>query len=108
MAVLNRDDYLSKIRGRLGDELTDDDIQLMEDMTDTFDDFDNRIKENGDWKSKYEENDRAWRQKYIDRFTGATDSGVDFVENPSGAETDEVAEDEYIGMLSYDDLFKGE
>lgn len=106
MAVLGRDDFLSKIKGRLGEELSDEDIAFMEDMTDTYDNFDSRIKENGDWKAKYEENDKAWREKYIERFTGATDSGTDFVENPSGADTDEAEETEYIGMLSYEDLFK--
>ena len=108
MAVLERDDFLARIKGRLGDELSDEDISLMEDMTDTFDDFDSRLKENGNWKSKYEENDKAWRKKYIDRFTGATDSDVDFTENPSGADTNESEETEYIGMMSYEDLFKGE
>lgn len=107
MAVLNRDEYLNRIRTRLGEELTDDDIALMEDMIDTFDDFNTKLTDSTDWKSKYEENDKAWRQKYIDRFTGASETGVDFVENPSGSNTNEKEEDEYLGMLSYDDLFKG-
>lgn len=102
MAVLNRDEYLNRIRTRLGEELTDEDISLMEDMTDTFDYFNTKLNDSTDWESKYEENDKAWRQKYIDRFTG-----VDSDENPSGGKTDEKEEEEYLGMLSYDDLFKG-
>lgn len=103
MAVLNRDDYMSRIRGRLGDDLTDDDMAFMEDMTDTFDDHESRISGAGDWQARYTE----LRQKYIDRFTSASDSGVDFVENPSGADTNEETDDEYTGPMSYEELFKG-
>lgn len=46
-----------------------DDIEYLafcEDLADSLND------DTEDWKSKYEENDKAWRQRYRDRFEQTT------------------------------------
>lgn len=76
MAVRGRDEILAALRSRIGDDTSDDALSLIEDFSDTFNDYEARVGE--DWKSKYEENDRTWRQKYRDRFfqTPSNDEGV--------------------------------
>lgn len=64
--VLNREDFLKRIKEKIGDDTSDESISFVEDMTDTFDSF--STKETEDWKKKYEENDRDWREKYTKRF----------------------------------------
>lgn len=59
---------LEALRAKIGDSTDDADLKLLEDVSDTMDDFEQRIKDSGDWKTKYEENDKAWKEKYRDRF----------------------------------------
>lgn len=102
MAILSREDYIARVRARIGEEVSDEDITFIEDLTDTYDDMAAQAAGVGDWEAKYNE----LKQKYIDRFTSAADSPADIVDVADGADLDEAAEDEYIGMLSYDELFE--
>ena len=68
MAVVSKEDLLNRITAFIGEDKNDDMITLVEDVTDTFDDFDNKTKDATNWKQKYEENDKNWREKYISRF----------------------------------------
>lgn len=68
MSVKTREEILESLRGRFGEEPTDDDIAMLEDITDTFTDFEEKTSDATNWKNKYEENDKAWRKKYSDRF----------------------------------------
>lgn len=66
--VKSKDEILSTISAVIGENNSEDAITLLEDITDTLDDYDARTKDSTAWKQRYEENDRAWRQKYKDRF----------------------------------------
>lgn len=66
--VKSKDDILSTISAVLGENNSEDAITLLEDITDTLDDYETRTKDSTAWKQKYEENDKSWRQKYKDRF----------------------------------------
>lgn len=66
MAVLSKEDLITKLTGSFGENLSDDNLALLEDVSDTIDSF----KDVEDWKSKYEENDASWRKRYKDRFEG--------------------------------------
>lgn len=69
MAVRTKEEIMEIIRKRIGDSTTDADIKIIEDVSDTLADYEAKIKGDGvDWKTKFEENDAAWRQKYKDRF----------------------------------------
>lgn len=74
MAVKTKEEILSSIKGLLADDASDESIALLEDISDTFDEQKTKTDAE-DWKKKYEENDREWRQKYRDRFfsTGSED-----------------------------------
>lgn len=68
MAVKTMSEILDSIKARIGDDTSDEAIGFIEDITDTMNDMETRANESTDWKSKYEENDREWRQKYTERF----------------------------------------
>lgn len=100
MATLNREDFISRLQERIGEDNSDEAISFIEDMTDTFDDMNTRLNDSTDWKSKYEENDKAWRDRYRERFSS------------SGAEDDNLGgnlggeEDEPKAPKTFEDLFE--
>ena len=97
MAVRTKDELLEIIKGRIGDDSSDETISFLEDITDTLSDYEEKAtnSDTEDWKTKYEENDKMWREKYRERFFSKT------------VEKDEDFEDEdEIKSLSYDDLFE--
>ena len=101
--VIGKDELLQRIMERIGDDTSDDAISMIEDATDTINDYETRLADETDWKAKYEENDRNWRQKYIDRFNGKVESDADFVEEPKDADETIL---EYEKPKTYDDLFE--
>ena len=72
MAVRTRDEILAAIRSRLGEDTSDDALTIIEDIDDTFKDYETRTGE--DWKSKYDELDAQWRKRYRDRFFQKADN----------------------------------
>ena len=76
--VRTKEEILNSIKAKIGDSTEDADLALLEDLLDTYDDLTNRVTQAGDWKSKYEENDKAWKQKYRDRFfNGEADKEIE-------------------------------
>lgn len=106
MAVISREDLLNKLKTRLGDDTSEEAISMVEDFTDTISDYEKRISESGDWKTKYDENDKKWRERYMSRFFGDSESVTDSeVVDAPGAKPVQDLEDEKV---TYDDLFKKE
>lgn len=68
MAIVSKEDLIKRLSEKFGDDNSDEVIQLTEDLSDTLNDFDSRINDTEDWKTKFEENDNMWRKKYKDRF----------------------------------------
>lgn len=68
MAVRTREEILESIRNIVGDSTDDNTLQVLEDVTDTFTDFENKTANQTDWEAKYKENDEGWRKKYAERF----------------------------------------
>lgn len=91
--IKTKDDLMELIKSRLPEDMSDDDISFLEDITDTVNDFENRAKDSTDWKAKYEENDREWKQKYTERF---------FNKDP---EPEPEPEPEPVAPKTFDDLF---
>lgn len=102
MAVKTKDELLEIIKERIGDDTSDETISFIEDITDTLSDYEEKAtnSDTEDWKTKYEENDKMWREKYRERFFSKT------VEK----EDEDFEDEDEIKSLSYDDLFeeKGE
>lgn len=97
MAKLTRDVYLERLKTLIGEDASDDNIALLEDFTDTYDELSNSEQE--DWKQRYEDNDAQWRKKYRDRFFNSEDNGDDF-EKPNPAPEPNPAL-----QITIDDLF---
>lgn len=76
MAVKTRDEILEAVRERIGEDTSDEAISLLEDVTDTFTDYETRVADKTDWKTKYNELDASWRKKYMERFSGKTGEEV--------------------------------
>lgn len=100
--ILTKEELISRIRERIGDSTSDEDIALLEDAADTLDDYDQRA-DGENWREKYDELDKTWRQKYIDRFNGKVESDSDFVEEPADADETVL---EYEAPKTYEDLFE--
>ena len=70
MAVLNKEQFLARLQERIGEDTSDEAMTFIEDMTDTFNDMETRSNGQSDeqWKQKYTELDKSWREKYKARF----------------------------------------
>ena len=72
MAIRTGAELSDALKGILGDTPSDAGLTLLEDLNDTVSD----LTSNGsaaDWKQKYEDNDKAWRKRYADRFNAPVD-----------------------------------
>lgn len=94
MAKLSKDELIEKVRKYVGDRKDDETIEIIEDISDSID-----SSEADEWKQKYEENDKMWRDKYISRFVEKKEDELD-----TPTEHDEE-EKEYN---SFEDLFEEE
>lgn len=99
MAVKTREELMNYLKDKTKDDTSDDTLAFIEDMNDTFNDYDSKVHDSTDWKQKYEDNDKQWRQKYRDRFF----SGDSF-EGPKQDEPDEQVEKKT--PRTFADLFK--
>lgn len=95
MAKLSKDELLEKVRTYVGDRTDDETLAIIEDISDSFDSSDAV-----EWRQKFEENDKMWRDKYISRFFEKNDDGI---EDPTDEKDDE--EKEY---KTFEDLFEEE
>lgn len=83
MAVKTVDEIMKKVRERIGEDDSDEAIEFIEDISDTLESFSNAE----DWKTKFEENDKKWREKYRDRFfTSKEEVEEDDIEEPGEKE----------------------
>ena len=95
MAKLSKDELIEKVKKYVGDRTDDETIEIIEDISDSIDSPDA-----DEWKQKYEENDKMWRDKYIARFWDKKEE-----EKLTPSEHEEEEEKEYN---SYGDLFEKE
>lgn len=96
MAVKTTQEIIDALRESFGESPDDTQLAMLEDVSDTFTDLNEKSGE--DWKTKYEENDKAWRKRYTDRFSGKSDP------EPDPPEDDH----ESTKQLTFESLFKTE
>lgn len=94
MAKLSKDELIEKVKNYVGDRTDDETIEIIEDISDSIDSSDA-----DEWKQKYEENDKMWRDKYIARF-------LDKKEEETITPTEHEEEEKEYN--SYEDLFEKE
>lgn len=99
MSVLNKEDFFSKIKARIGDDSSDDALSFIEDMTDTFNDLESRTNDSENWKQKYDDLDKTWREKYRARFFDAGTTPEDVKKDQKDDVLDDAEEKDF------DDLF---
>lgn len=96
--VKTKEEILNSIKDILKDDTSDSALSLIEDLSDTLDNI--TASDETDWKTKYEENDAQWRQRYRDRFFSKPAQEEDDSDEPEPEETNEPK--------TFSDLFKGE
>jgi hypothetical protein len=76
MAKLSKEDFMTAVKNIVGDNTNDEAIKFVEDMSDTYNELEQSTAGQEDYKKKYEDNDKAWREKYRSRFfsTGEEDN----------------------------------
>lgn len=78
MSIKTKDELLASVRAIVGEDTSDATLELFDDISDTIDNLSNN--ENINYKEKYEQNDREWRQKYRDRFMNGKPEEDDYEE----------------------------
>lgn len=101
MSILSREEFVQKMKDRIGEDTSDESLAFLEDMTDTYDDLDKKAKGDGkDWKAEAERIDAEWRAKYRDRFYNQPN------------DSDDANDDNMFGKppkkLTFENLFKEE
>lgn len=94
MAKLTKNELIEKVRKYVGDRTDDETIEIIEDISDSIDSSDA-----DEWRQKFEENDKMWRDKYISRFLEKKEDELD---------TPTEHEEEEKEYNSFEDLFEEE
>ena len=94
MAVRSREELIETINTLIGDNTSDENLSILEDIEDTYKDLSDRASDSTNWKEKYETNDSEWREKYRKRF----------LEGSNDNEPNESDEPDPV-PVRYEDLF---
>lgn len=102
MAILKRDEFFSRIESKLANDTSDEAITFLEDMTDTYNDLENKANSasSSDWEKKYNELDDMWKKRYRHRFFTGDNRNVP--DCGSGDTPDDYKPDD----ITIDKLFK--
>ena len=106
MAKLSKEDLIKKVNEVFGEDATDEQLSLLEDISDSMEDSNNdELETTKQALTKAQTDLKEFKQKYRERFLG----GVDNTPSPKDVH-DELNEDGETEdkKLSYDDLFKTE
>ncbi len=105
MAVLNRDEFLTRLRDQFNEDSSDEAISFMEDMTDTYNDLEQRAAGDGvDWEQRYKDLDESWKKRYTSRFFSS--GGGNAFTSGTDPEEDTISAEERGKTIKIDDLFK--
>lgn len=99
MAVKTKDELLAFLKDKTKDDTSDETLGFIADITDTMNDYETKVHDQTDWKAKYEENDKEWREKYKERFfEGGGDTNTALPKTQS-------EEDDHKAPTRFEDLF---
>ena len=97
MAVLTRDEFFDRVQKIVGTDTSDDSLTFIEDMTDTYNNLDEKANGDGtDWEQRYKDLNESWKEKYKKRFFSGGGSVL----------AKEVVDEEKEKDVTYDDLFE--
>lgn len=98
MATIKKAEWLEKFSKFIGDDTSEEAIELIEDVSDSWDEGDGE-----NWKAKYEELDADWKKRYKDRFFDGGSKTPDGEDVDSGKKSEE--EDKPV-IRTYEDFYK--
>jgi 2-phospho-L-lactate transferase/gluconeogenesis factor (CofD/UPF0052 family) len=87
--VKTKDEIMEEIRAYIGDRADDETIALVENISDTIDDY----AAHGDYDEKLMAVEAEWRRKYIDRFMNGGENKSDVKVEKTEDEEKEKAEE---------------
>ena len=90
---------LEELLSDVGEGTDDNNLALLENIRDTYNDLSSKASDPENWKQKYEDNDKEWRKKYRDAFMNPP-----VANNPP----DPGPDPEPPKSLRFEDLFKEE
>lgn len=109
MAKLSKKDLIKKVNEMFGEDATDEQISLLEDISDSMDGSNNdELETTKQALTKAQTDLKEFRQKYRERFLGGVDNNPSKKDETDTQKEDEENEEEEDKKLSYDDLFKSE
>ena len=88
---------LEELLSDVGEGTDDNTLTLLENIRDTYKDLSSRASDPENWKQKYEDNDKEWREKYRNAFM-----------NPTVPPNNPDPDPEPPKSLRFEDLFKEE
>ena len=59
---------LEELLSDVGEGTDDNTLALLENIRDTYNDLSSKASDPENWKQKYEDNDKQWREKYREAF----------------------------------------
>ena len=96
MAVKSKEEILEAVKKYVGDDVSDETLGFIEDLTDTL----GQDPDPENWKQKYEDLDRDWRNRYKARFFETKET----VEE----DADDIRETEPTEKTKFEELFEEE
>lgn len=101
MAVRTREEIMTAVRGRIGENVDDDTLALLEDIDDTLKSVETAAG-GENWEEKYRALDQEWRQRYRDRFFSQGEQGDGTIETEHMPDEPEA---EPEGPTTFEELF---
>ena len=107
MAVKSKDELLSSLKSIIGDTPSDEELTLLEDMSDTLDNStggssDEDKKKIEELEKQVKDTDEMWRKRYADRFLNPSD------DNGNGSDddnSDDGQDDDNESPKTFEELF---
>lgn len=106
MAKLSKEDLIKKVNAMFGEDATDEQLSLLEDISDSMETSNNdELETTKQALTKAQSDLKEFKQKYRERFLGGVDNDPSPKDVQDERKEDEETEDK---KLSYNDLFKTE
>lgn len=66
MAVKTKEEILELVKTRIGDDSSEEALSFIEDITDTLTDREKQISESGEWKNKYDDLSKKYKERFFE------------------------------------------
>lgn len=106
MAIRTREELMSSLNAMFGENASDDALAILEDVSDTYDDLNQRANPDGiNWEERCTELDNEWRERYRQRFNEPYNDDDNNNNNNNNSNNNNNNNN---GRLTFENLFKEE